>query len=164
MTKNEFLQQLDIIADDTLFIGHSRADLQKEIENNMWCISVDSELAKEITVEDLSAFLEKVILNRKGQIEKLKPPNNMIFYMWFDEQAVQLRLNIISDYDTGLPFGCKVVPVINYSHVIETFLKSPFHDGIPIEELHMESGEANDQKASLEIYCEVYCIELSCRH
>ena len=157
MTKKEFLQELNEIVSDSLFIGENELDLQKEINNNEWCISANSELAKILTIEDLSVFIEQVILNRKEQVKTKKTVTNLLFYLWFDEQTSQIRFNIISDYGKGLPFGCKVIPMSDYTSIVKAFLEHPYHDGIPLEDLvdvDFDKGEElNIQDYSIEVYC-----------
>ncbi|WP_210190653.1 hypothetical protein [Paenibacillus uliginis] len=57
----------------------------------------------------------------------------MIFYLWFDQLACQIRFNLISVLHKKLPFQCDVEIVEHMDDIILTFLNSPFHDGIPIE-------------------------------
>ena len=76
MTREEFLHDIEEIISDTLFIGESEED---EISNNMWQISISHELANSLKIEDFSTFFERVILNRKVQVQTLKPTIGMLF-------------------------------------------------------------------------------------
>ena len=152
MTKEGFLHSIEEIVHAPLFIGEDR---QEEIANNMWRISVCSELANALTVEDLSAFFDRVISNRKEQVRLLKPIADMLFYLWFDEQASQIRFNVISDAETGLPFVCKIALTNNYNVILKNFLEHPFHDGIPLENMQDIdfNGEYDSESYSLNVYC-----------
>jgi len=150
MTKEDFLQDLEEIITDPLFIGAK----DEEISNNMWCVSVNSELAKVITFEDLSAFIERVIANRKEQIKTINPAANVLFYLWFDEQASQIRFNVISDDRTGLPFRCNVTLAEDYASILKDFLGHPYHDGIPLEtSTDTNSDEYCEEEYTLKVFC-----------
>jgi hypothetical protein len=152
VTKEEFFSNLEEIITDPLSIGS-----REQETNNMWCISTSSELAKTLTIDDLSAFIDRVISNRKEQIKSQKSVVNMLFYLWFDEQASQIRFNVISDDETGLLFGCEIIPINDYTPIIESFLGHPYHDGIPLEsgvEIDFDEGKEFDvQEYSLKVYC-----------
>jgi len=150
MTKEDFLQDLEEIVTDPLFIGAK----DEEISNNMWCISVSSELAKVITFEDLSSYIERVIANRKEQIKTINPAANVLFYLWFDEQASQIRFNVISDDRTGLPFRCNVTLAEDYTSILKDFLEHPYHDGIPLEtSTDTNSDGYCEEEYTLKVFC-----------
>lgn len=140
MRKEDFLKELDEIIDDRLFIGNSIDDLNDEISQNTWSISMGQELAHEFTTEDLISFFNQVQNNRKEQIVK-NSDHNMIFYVWFDWQSARLRFNLISDFHKNLPFGGKYKIIKNIEPVLNEFLQFPYHDGFPIEETEEEVAE-----------------------
>jgi hypothetical protein len=148
MTKEVFLQDLEEIITDSLFIGA----IDEEISNNLWRISLSSELARAVTLEDISIFIERVIANRKEQVRIISPAKKMLFYLWFDEQASQIRFNIISDDGTALPFGCKVVLAKCYTPIVTDFLHHPYHDGIPIVP-DANVDEYCEEDYALKVYC-----------
>ena len=156
MTREEFLLGMEEIVSAPLFVGENE---QEEIAKNMWQISLNSELAKALTVEDLSAFLERVISNWKEQTRLIKSATSMLFYLWFDEQASQIRFNIISNRGTGLPFACETALINEYDDILKGFLEHPYHDGIPLENMmtidfDYESKEKYyDKDCSLKVYC-----------
>jgi hypothetical protein len=163
MTKQEFLLELDEIVSAPLFIGKSESDIKEEIANNMWYISISSELASVLTTEDFATFIKKTISNRKAQVMALKATTDTLFYLWFDEQASQIRLNVVSDYGAGLPFGCKVTPINEFYPIIKEFLEHPYHDGIPVEAFTVvdvnfdDCAEECDNKYN---FLRVYCVKL----
>ena len=138
---------------DSLFIG----DIKLETDNNLWSISASSKLISTLTIEELADFIERVISNRKEQVDARKSSAKMMFYLWFDAQASQIRFNVISDYKAGLPFGCKVIRTDDYKPILSDFLKHPYHDGIPHEsfaDVYSEEGYIYlNQDYSLKVYC-----------
>ncbi|KRE50589.1 hypothetical protein [Paenibacillus sp. Soil522] len=134
MNKEEFLKELDEIVEDKMFIGNGIEDLEEEISQNTWSISMSQQLANEFTVIEMRNFFCKVISNRGEQIGKSNCKNGMIFYVWFDWLSGRLRFNLITDIHTKLPFKCKIERLENIDSVINEFLTYPYHDGIPFEE------------------------------
>ena len=131
MTKEEFLKYIEDIIDDKIFIGSSADDLEQEIRNNMWCISISQDTSQQLSIKDLNNFLNKVIENRKQQIRQQETIWGMRFYLWFDSQAGQLRFNLISLCHNELPFKSKLRFVESLNEIIEDFLNYKYHDGIP---------------------------------
>ncbi|WP_246277399.1 hypothetical protein [Neobacillus endophyticus] len=62
----------------------------------------------------------------------------MLFYVWFDWQAAQLRFNMVSNYDSKLPFSCEIETTDKLEPIIEEFLSFPYHNGFPVEEISEE--------------------------
>lgn len=143
MDKNEFFQDLEEIVVDPLFIGNSIEDIDQEISNNTWSISVSNELSIELSVKDFKDFFKEVISDRSKQIKNSN--KGMLFYVWFDWQAAQLKLNLISDYDSKLPFSCEIETIDNLEPVIEEFLSFPYHDGFPVEDIREEDEEVEEE-------------------
>lgn len=128
-----FKNLAEIIADE-LYIGSSTLDLQQEIRTNMWCISASNEQISHLTTQDFATFFDKVIENRLSQIRAANL-QGMIFYTWFDEQASQIRFCLISNFHDDLPFGNPIKLVKSPDIIFEQFINSPYHDGIPFDEL-----------------------------
>ncbi|WP_205758519.1 hypothetical protein [Lysinibacillus sp. SGAir0095] len=133
MNKVEFLQSLEEVVVAPLFIGNSVDDLDKEIENNTWSISISGELATKLIVKDFINFFEKVISNRSEQLRDSKIGHDMFLYVWFDWQSAQIKFNLISDYNHGLPFSSDIEIIDELKLIIAEFLRFPYHDGIEIE-------------------------------
>ena len=155
MDKNEFFLDLEEIVVDPLFIGDSKDDIDQEISNNAWSISVCNELSIQSSVKDFKDFFEKVISNRSKQIKISN--KDMLFYVWFDWQTAQLRFNLISDYDSKLPFSCEVETIDNLEPIIEEFLSFPYHDGFPVEEIceEDEGGEEENNNPLKVFLCKI---------
>ncbi len=135
---------------DPLFIGNSKEDIDQEISNNTWSISVSNEMNIKLSVKDFKDFFREVISNRSKQIKMSN--KGMLFYVWFDWQAAQLRFNLISDYDSKLPFSCEIETIDNLEPVIEEFLSFPYHDGFPVEDIREEDEGVEENNNPLKIF------------
>ena len=99
---------LDFIIQDNIFLSGNTKSIQKETYENMWEITFDKQFIAQISIEDLNAFLKKLLQNRSEQMKTRFSHNYATFYFWFDEQALQLRFNILSGKNIKLPFECKL--------------------------------------------------------
>ena len=151
MSKEDFLKELDEIIEDRLYIGDSIDDLNDEVSQNTWSISMGQELANELTTEDLKLFFNQFQNNRKEQILK-NSDHNMIFYVWFDWQSARLRFNLISDFHNKLPFGGKYKVIENIEPILNKFLQFPYHDGFPIVEIEEEVAEDDVNIELFDVY------------
>ncbi|MBD7943959.1 hypothetical protein H9650_07480 [Psychrobacillus sp. Sa2BUA9] len=133
-----------------MFIGNSKEDIDQEISNNTWSISVSNEMNIKLSVKDFKDFFREVISNRSKQIKMSN--KGMLFYVWFDWQAAQLRFNLISDYDSKLPFSCEIETIDNLEPVIEEFLSFPYHDGFPVEDIREEDEGVEENNNPLKIF------------
>lgn len=127
-----FTDYLREVVTAPVYIGSAETDLAEEVNRNMWWISVTRHQAETLTQEDFRTFVDEVTENRHRQVEQAEAGHGLIFYLWFDEQACQLRFNLVSDFHDRLPFGCSLKYVETPDEIIESFLKSPYHDGIPL--------------------------------
>lgn len=155
MDKYEFFQDLEEIVTDPIFIGN----LNEEIENNTWSISISNELAVEIMVDDFKIFFDRVVANRKKQVENSNSPK-MLFYVWFDWMAVQLRFSVISDDNAKLPFAGEVEITENLELIIEDFLRFPYHDEIVLEEVQVDESEINEEDEAKKKLLKVFLIKV----
>ncbi|USB33373.1 hypothetical protein [Paenibacillus sp. YPG26] len=131
MDKDAYFKNLEEIITDPIFIASSKEDIDEDISNNMWCISLEQELASQININDFVNFLSSVIDNRQNQIRALNGQNGMTFYLWFDWMASQLRFNLISNIYDKLPFWCELELLDRMEPIIEEFLAYPFLNGLP---------------------------------
>ncbi|WP_145146613.1 hypothetical protein [Paenibacillus xylanexedens] len=130
MSKEQYFKDLEEIIHDVIYIGTSDSELQKEIQMNMWCISISEEMSNEVSLIDFRGFIMDVIANRQNQINHSNNQRGMIFYLWFDSMASQLRFNLISDSNKELPFRCKIQNVSEPDEIIDLFLKSNVYGDI----------------------------------
>lgn len=131
----EYFENLFEIIDDPIYIGLSEDDLQSEIKNNTWRISASQEEVESLKKADFILFFQKVIANRLAQIRNSSSTHGMIFYMWFDEQASQIRFSLISDFHKALPIRNPNLRFLETPETIyDQFLDSSYHDGISFTE------------------------------
>ena len=149
MNKEEFLKELDEIIQDKLFIGNVMDDLEDEISQNNWSISIGQELAGKFTIEDLIVFFNQL----------KNSDHNMIFYVWFDWQSARLCFNLISDFHSTLPFRCDYKIIDNLEPILNDFLQFLYHGGFTIEEI--EDEEVSEDKVNVEPFS-VYSVTIPC--
>lgn len=113
------LDQCEIIIKDLLHLSGNQSE---EIYHNMWCITLEGSLIKNIKIEELKSFVEKLIKNREQQADSINCSKNILFYMWFDQQALQLRFNVLIGDETRLPFTCKLNLLNTYESILKSFV------------------------------------------
>jgi len=145
MTKEEFIESLDDIVNDEIFITAETDLIDKEVSSNMWRISADDNVVSQLSAEDLMNVTQRIKDNRQEQLSKSAEEVDLIFYMWHDGQASQLRFNLINSNHKNLPFGTKLNLVDSEAAILNEFLKDDNQDGIPSSELkeikRNENGE-----------------------
>jgi hypothetical protein len=114
------LGQLNVIFNDVLCLSGKQSE---EIYHNMWCVSLEKNLIESVTLEQLKSFVDKLIGNRELQLKDSNRSRSVVFYMWFDQQALQLRFNIITDVNS-LPFGCKIQLHTTCESILSNFLNT----------------------------------------
>lgn len=60
-------------------------NVDAEIKNNCWAISVNDEIINECSVDELKAFLKDIKADRKEQLSKSNVKVGLIFYFSVDE-------------------------------------------------------------------------------
>ena len=133
------LAWLEEIINDKLTIGNTLNDLDDELKNNTWTISINTDERKTVTEDDLLEFFTLLMRNRHEQISNKSKDHGMHFYVWYDRQASQLRFSVISDFHDELPFKVKIKQV-DLKDIIHEFFQSK--DLIPFDDL--EIVEIND--------------------
>lgn len=116
-----------VINADLVFIS------EEKIDTNMWSITLDSSLAEHITVFEIRRFIDKFLEKKRNQVAEYNLPATC--YIWVDEQAFQLCLNIILGHTAKLPFGCKINIVKTINPILEKFLANAKIGVIPWEEI-----------------------------
>lgn len=123
MTKEEYFQDLAEVITDKIYLTESLSELDKEIRENMWALNIDSDMAEKVTVSDYSQFIDDVKLNRQLQLQQSNLNlDKLLFYLWHDEQAGQLRFNIIHAHHMKLPFHVVLETVDSQDEIIKAFL------------------------------------------
>ncbi len=157
MTKDEFFDNINDIISDRIYLTENIDELNKEIENNHWSISIDSGTAKLIDINDLRLFLREVVTNRIEQLKMSNKNIDLLFYLWCDEQAGSLNFNFINSKHSRLPFGADLEFVDTLDLILKDFLDSDYLDGIPINELSDENIKTEENNANfvLKVYKKV---------
>jgi len=69
---------------------------------------------------ELVKFLEDVKIDRRKQLQYSKTKVGLIYYIWIDEQAGQLRFSFINSNHTTLPFSNRLTFAANEKKSWET--------------------------------------------
>ena len=134
------------IINSLIFIAENQNLQNQETSSNMWAISIDSSSIDKLSLKDFTEFISSLLHNRQEQVTQLNIQHKVVFYMWFDEMAAQLRFNIISYSEDKLPFGCQVEIISSAEPILKDFFSSRYHDGIPWSELESLENMANDEE------------------
>ena len=84
---------------------------------------------------------------RRQQIKQVSGEKRpMTFYCWYDEQANHLRFSLVSASHGRLPFGIQVEKCKNLDDIVEHFLNSTYHNGLPVSdfETHPSKGQQDE--------------------
>jgi hypothetical protein len=160
-TNQDFLASFQDVIGDIMFIGSSRDDLSAEIRTNMWRITLSDEQCEYLTTSDVLTLFERIVENRQQQLDQAKADHGMIFYLWFDEQALRLRFNLISDSHEHLPFGCQLNVLPAPEPILDRYLHYSSHETVPWSNLHEVPQEwrADDEEKAFVL--DVYQMKLS---
>ena len=132
------------IIESPIFIACDKELLDREISTNMWIISFDDRIIKEMSIDKLLKFTNNLLNKKKQQLSELNLSCDVIFYMWFDEMASQLRFNLISGLNKTLPFGCQLNIVDSPNTILAQFLQSQHNPEIGWDELEEITNEADE--------------------
>ena len=127
--KEELFKDIQEIKSDRLFITDSIDNLEEEVKNNCWSISMTREIASACEVDEVIEFLREVKADRSEQLKKSEYKVGLIYYLWVDKQAGQLRFNFINSNHDRLPFGARLAFVDTEHEIISDFLTCKLTDG-----------------------------------
>jgi hypothetical protein len=145
MTKDKYFNDAESAAvNEKLFITEKTDLLDKEISENLWAFGITQELADRTDPSDFLELFDKIKADRQQQLDNCDKAINLIYYLWHDEQAGQLRLNFINSNHAQLPFGCELEYIETEREIITAFLKSKYLDDLPMNELEVVDGEDDD--------------------
>ena len=122
MTKQEFFKDIEDIKSDKILITESIDIVNEEIKSNCWSISINDELSKELAIDELWDFLKEVKTNRQEQLRQSQSKVGLIYYVWVDEQAGQLRFNFINSNHSKLPFNSQLTFVTMENEILTDYL------------------------------------------
>jgi len=100
-------------------------NVDEEIETNCWSISVNDELSKEFSVDELARFLNEVKADRLEQLRQSKIKVGLIYYVWIDGQAGQLRFNFVNSNHNKLPFRSRLTLGTKENEILTDYLTRP---------------------------------------
>lgn len=121
--KEEFLEIIRPFESAELYVTESIEDLKKEIYENMIPIGISENFVGAVEVNDILNFLERVKLNRKNQLLNSLIKVDLIYYVWYDSGAGQLRFNFINANHSKLPFGAKLNLEVTERQIVEAFIE-----------------------------------------
>lgn len=152
--KNTFFKELSKYETADLYLTDRKDQLHKEIYQNCFAINLTTELAKNITTEEVINFLTKIKTNRLQQLINSNLDIDLFYYLWFDEMEGQLRINFINSNHEKLPFDGDVRFVETEHEVIYRFLTSPYLDGLLMSEQNKKESqsEITDNGSQILVY------------
>ena len=122
--KKEFLEIIRPFESVELFVTESIEELKKEIYENMIPIGISENFVGAVDVNEILNFLERVKLNRKNQLLNSLIKVDLIYYVWYDSGAGQLRFNFINANHSKLPFGAKLNLTVSERQIVEAFIEA----------------------------------------
>jgi hypothetical protein len=150
-------QDLTHILDESFLLTGALHDHKCETEHNMWTLAFTDPNTLSITENDLITFFRLLHTRIQKQLNDSNSSFPVTLYLWFDEQAGQLRFNVISGHIEKLPFGCTVQKVSDPASIIETCLSSPYLHGISEDEAEdISFDEDRDDDDTIEYVLFVY--------
>jgi hypothetical protein len=105
--KEEYLKILQEYLDERLYITTSTDELREELDSNCWWINGSAEQIRSLSLQEWTDYIWRLIGERRDQLVKSGVAIDLVFYCWHDEQAGQLRFNLINSNHHKLPFGAK---------------------------------------------------------
>ena len=135
----------EVAADPIVFTAGDPA--VDEARGNMWSFSVSSERARLLTVDRVTGFVLGVMAARERQLlTRPGPLYPMLFYLWHDVMAGQLRFSLVTETPGRLPFGALLAPVDDPATIVRDWLESDLLDGIPFDHIvDVDPATADDR-------------------
>jgi hypothetical protein len=124
MTKEAYWAELQEIVTDPLYLADSDHDLPREIRENRWSLSLSQSLAVVFHPTEIKVFLQQVKQNRREQLHQRDLALELYYYLWYDEQAGQLRFNFITTRTVTLPFSALLEASETEEEIIVAFLQA----------------------------------------
>ena len=96
---------------EDVFIANNESTKKNEPDINMRILSFTQKEKKILHPKDIEFFLKEILMQKKTILSNRLKIVKVIFYVWVDELADQIRWSFIS-YDSpeiSLPFGCNLI-------------------------------------------------------
>ena len=147
-----FLDDPDDVINDPLIIAVGPDADCNEPRENLWGLAMTAARAAATSAAEIIDFLLKVIDSRNRQLTaRFGTRHPMVFYVWVDEQAGQLRFSLISGQGVRPPFGAEIRCITQPEPLIEHYLTITTHDGIPWDQIIiLEPGDPVPEPLPLE--------------
>ncbi len=128
-----FLDALGEVLSDPIVIDDTPAGVLREARGNLWSFTVTQRQARDLSPEAVCHFILAVVRARSEYLaSRYSMSHPMECYCWCGEQAVQLRLSLISAVHGCLPFTGATAVITDLALVVAQFIALTNHDGIPI--------------------------------
>jgi len=161
MSKEEYFKQYESYIEQKIFLTDETSQVENEIYENMLSFTISKKYLAKLKVTDFINFLSRIKENRKSQINVSQTISNLIYYVWFDEMAGQLRLNFINSNHSELPFGANLEFTSNEVEIIDEFLHSEYLNEITWDKLFDDTVDQQYKKSTeiidfkLKVYKEI---------
>jgi len=132
------------LADQAVILGRIRSLIRERISadsgpsqpsDNQWAVSATEDECQGATPEDVASAYEEVAVAWTRELKTAAPHKPATFYLWFDEQASQLRCSAIQSTADRLPFRCQIRNLPSPVDIARAYLQSSYKEGIPFSDL-----------------------------
>jgi len=139
-----------------LFLTDKTDQIAKEIYHNTLALTPSSEVAKNISAEEVLASLSKIKTSVLNQLLDSSLSVDMNYHLWFNEMEGQLIICLINANHEKLPLEGEMRFVETEHEVIYRFLTSPYLDGLLLGEESKSSSQEDlhDEESHIWIYKE----------
>ena len=161
MSKEEYFNQYESYIAEKVFLTDETSQVENETYENMLSFTISKKYLVKLKVTDFISFLSRIKENRKSQLNVSKTISDLIYYIWHDEMAGQLRVNFINSNHSELPFGADLEFTSNEVDIIDEFLHSEYLNEIIWDKLSDDTGEQQNKKSTeisdfkLKVYKEI---------
>ncbi len=161
MSKEEYFNHYESYITEKIFLTDETSQVENEIYENMLSFSISKKNLAELKVTDFKRFLSRIKENRKSQLNVSQTISDIIYYIWHDEMAGQLRVNFINSYHSDLPFGADLEFTSNEVDIIDEFLNSEYLSEITWDKLSDDTEDPENKERTeisdfkLKVYKEI---------
>jgi len=161
LTDLQHLMYLEIELIDKLTLS------SREIWLNTWCIEFTPDFLQKLIFNDLKKFIHDLVEARRKQVARLNHKPGAVFYVWYDQQNIELCCNILSGKNRALPFFANNVVIVDSpDFILRSYLNDAKKNAIKlqqekiyqddVEEKNFIDNADSDQGAELEQIVYVY--------
>ena len=84
-------------------------------------LTFEDDLIKKVLITSCQ-FLSQLLRKHQAQLNQIDSHQSATFYLWFDEQALQLRFNLLFGSDLTLPFRSKINVIDSPNPILKDFI------------------------------------------